>query len=143
SWTPRRTGTLIRERQSWGIASTPHLAKLAIGSLSWSAYRQKPAFSQPAPAEAWVVGDVGVDVAGRVAVPSAGVVSGFRWCASDGRTGRANEMGGAARTALESAFVEQARWGAGASGARILSRLQRRCGWSGWSGWPGWGSGRR
>ena len=75
---------------------------------------------------------VGVEVAGRLAIPGAGVVSRLRWSASDGRAGRGTEW--AARTALETALAERARRGAGtlkgsdtfaAAAAVWLERVER------------------
>jgi hypothetical protein len=85
---------------------------------------------------------VGVEGAGRVAIPGAGVVSRLRWCASDGRAGRANGMG--ARTALETALTERARRGAGTlKGSDTFAAAAALWLERGWSGWRGWGSGRR
>jgi hypothetical protein len=42
----------------------------------------------------WRTRGVGIAVAGRAAVPGAGLVSRLRLCASDGRAGRPNGLGG-------------------------------------------------
>jgi excisionase family DNA binding protein len=79
-----------------GFRLGKHLRFRESDVFAWLDRMTRPVLSDAAPpAGPWGVGrGVGVEVAGRVVVPSAGLVSRLRWCASDDRAGRANGMGG-------------------------------------------------